>query len=419
MPFNFCLQRTTMTTSYIGTEALAQLVSYCAERSFNRFRLVADQTTYAAWGEAVAQGLQARGWEVNPIILTGAAVVADEHYLMQVLLNTDATEQVWLSVGSGTLTDIVRFVSHRTRSPFIALATAPSMDGYTSSGAPLVIQGVKLTISTRAPQAVFADLPVLQAAPRPMIAAGLGDMLGKFTALADWQLGSLLWDEPYSAAIAAQMRLALERCVEARQAIGEASEAGIQRLMEGLILSGECIAQAGHSRPASGSEHHLSHFWEMRALRAGKPAKLHGAKVGVATTLIAALYARLATVSTAEVRAGLSRAASPDRPSPTARIQAEYGDGAATLLAEQQPFLELSPAQRERILQHWPEVLAIAATVPSPDQLRHWLAEAGAPITPGDLGLTDADVHSALELAHYLRPRFTVLKLFELSGLRP
>jgi len=51
---------------------------------------------------------------------------------------------------------------------------------------------MKQTISARSRIAIFADLPTLCAAPRAMIAAGFGDMLGKFTALADWRLGHLV-----------------------------------------------------------------------------------------------------------------------------------------------------------------------------------------------------------------------------------
>jgi glycerol-1-phosphate dehydrogenase [NAD(P)+] len=408
-----------MTDVYIGAEALPKLVAYCTERGLSRFRLVADQRTFAAWGKDVAQALTTTGWEVQSVVLSGVEIVADEHFLLQVLLRSDAADRVWLSVGSGTLTDMVRFLSHRTRASFIALATAPSMDGYTSSGAPLVVQCVKQTIMTRPPQAVFADLAVLKVAPRPMISAGFGDMVGKYTALADWQLGRLLWDEPYSALIAGRMRQAVERCVEARRAIGRASEDGVQCLMEALIASGECIAEAGNSRPASGSEHHLSHFWEMRALRAGEPAKLHGAKVGVATAVIASLYARLAALSADKVWEALRRGPRPARPSAEPAIPSEYGDGAAVLLVEQRPLLELSAAQQQRILDRWPEIQAIAVQVPPPAQLRSWLAEAGAPSEPVELGLSDEDVRQALELAHYLRPRFTVLKLFDLFHLGP
>ena len=74
-----------------------------------------------------------------------------------------------------------------------------------------------------------------------MIAAGFGDMLGKFTALADWRLGHLVWDEPYDERIAQRTRNALQGCVNRVEEIGIASEDGVRSLMEGLIESGFCM----------------------------------------------------------------------------------------------------------------------------------------------------------------------------------
>jgi hypothetical protein len=100
------------------------------------------------------------------------------------------------------------------------------------------------------------------------------------------------------------------------------------------------------------------------------------------------------TLYMAEVRAGFNCGDSPDLRPPAVAILAEFGGGAEALDAEQQPFLELSAAQQEQILHSWPEVLAIANAVPSPDEWRLRLAEAGAPTRPSDLGLADADAYS-------------------------
>jgi glycerol-1-phosphate dehydrogenase [NAD(P)+] len=46
----------------------------------------------------------------------------------------------------------------------------------------------------------------------------------------------------------------------------------------------------GKFHPASGGEHHVSHIWEMAALKEGKKQQLHGAKVGVPSILVANRY---------------------------------------------------------------------------------------------------------------------------------
>ena len=67
-------------------------------------------------------------------------------------------------MGAGTLHDIVRFCSDKTTKPFISIPTAPSVDGFTSMGAPLIVRGVKKTFQTAAPIGVFADIDVLKVA---------------------------------------------------------------------------------------------------------------------------------------------------------------------------------------------------------------------------------------------------------------
>ena len=71
--------------------------------------------------------------------------------------------------------------------------------------------------------------------------------------------------------------------------------------MEGLIESGYCMLDFGSSRNASGTEHHYSHYWEMQLLQEGRPPILHGAKVGVATILVAQMYDQIKRLSREQV----------------------------------------------------------------------------------------------------------------------
>jgi glycerol-1-phosphate dehydrogenase [NAD(P)+] len=130
---------------YIGNNTIPQLLEYCEQRKFSRFLLVADQNTYAAFGEQVEAALRSEGFNIIIALLKGEVVIADESFLMQVFLKAGSEERTFLSVGTGTITDITRFVSHRTRNSFIALPTAASVDGFNSIGAPLVIGGLKKT----------------------------------------------------------------------------------------------------------------------------------------------------------------------------------------------------------------------------------------------------------------------------------
>lgn len=406
---------------YIGEDAISRLIHYCDDNNLDQFMLVADQNTYPAQGEAVERALQEHGVDVKSVVLHGEEVIANEHYLMQVFLDADRVNRVYLAVGSGTITDITRFVSHRTKASFISVPTAPSVDGFTSIGAPLVIEGRKQTFITHPPLAVFADVNTLRDAPQRMIAAGFGDLLGKYTSLADWKLGHMLWDEPYDEEIAQRSREAVQASASRAEEIGRASREGVRHLMEGLIEAGFGMLGFGSSNPASGAEHHFSHYWETRLLQENKPAILHGAKVGYATTLVAKRYEQVATLTQREVEERLEVAKLPDREQEIRQIRDVYGPISDQVIELQQPFLNMSPsafqALKHRVLERWTDIQDIAATVPSSRQLIRWLEAVGGPTDAETLGVDERDVAVAVRYAHYFRNRLTIMKLNHLLGV--
>ena len=402
---------------FLDNALFEDLTQFCRAKQYTHFLLIADDSTYAVLGCEVENHLVAAGWDVRSVILHDSQVLPNENNVVEVLLQSDAQERVLLAVGSGTLTDITRFVSYKLHQPFLSLPTAPSVDGFSSPVAALVIGGVKLTTPAQPPQAIFADPLRLAAAPRPMIAAGFGDLLGKATSLADWQLGRLLWDEKYDAQIAARVRKMFDGCIRSAEKIGQRDPASVAELMSALIDSGNCMLDFGSSQPASGSEHHLSHYLELKLLREGRPAILHGAKVGLNTLVIAGLYANLRDLSKTTAAELLQCSELPARSREEARITTAYPKIAKSILNSQTPFLEMTETDfdqlKQRILQHWEEIQVIAATVPSVDKLTGLLRSAGCAVRAEDLGLQPREVAEALHNAHYLRPRFTICKLMK------
>ncbi len=405
----------------IGPDAIPRLNQFCREAGRRRLLLVADANTYQACGEAVEAALRATGCDIQAVVFTGSEVVADARHILRVLCAAGRADLTFISVGSGTITDITRFVSHRAGGAFISVPTAPSVDGYTSIGAPLIVDGVKTTAKAHAPLAIFADLPTLCAAPRRMIAAGFGDMLGKHTSVADWRLAHLLWDLPYDESIARRSVRAAQACEEHAAQIAAASADGVRSLMDALIESGYCMLDFGSSLPASGSEHHFSHFWEMKFLREGKPAVLHGAKVGVATILVAGLYEQIGLMSGEQAAALLKESRLPGREEEIQRIRSVYGPLAPDIIAVQAPFLDMSEPDyarlKQKILDRWADIQEIARQVPGQARITELLRAAGGPVTAAALGLTEEERVLAQTMSHYLRPHFTVPKLMRVLGL--
>jgi glycerol-1-phosphate dehydrogenase [NAD(P)+] len=396
----------------LAQEATESLVQLCLADRRDRFLIVADGHTYWALGQRVEAGLRAQGWDVRTVLLGEEEVIADEASVFNVLRSARGEQRTYLAVGSGTITDITRYASFCSRNPFISLPTAPSVDAYASGGAALVMGGFKLTVPAQAPAAILADLPTLCEAPRELIAAGFGDMLGKYTSLADWKLGALLLDEAFDAEIAERAGRALWTCVALASEVGQASELGIETLIEGLFESGLCMMDFGGSRPASGSEHLLSHFWEIQWMQQGRPPLLHGAKVGVGTVLAARRYEAIRDLPRTAAINRLSVAQLPAREDEYQRIREGFGPVTEHIIDNYRPYRDLLQAQfqtlRHRIGERWDEIQSIARGVPTSHELSELLSQAGAPVGPHELGLSDNDVEDGLKYAPYLRGRFTV-----------
>lgn len=356
----------------VDSGVLKEVPDYLADRGYRSVVLVADSQTYRAAGEKLHGLLEDGQLEVRLVLVPPnerGDVVADEQALVHVMLQIDPeTTDVIVAAGSGTLHDISRFAAYKMSKPFLSVPTAPSVDGFNSKGAPIIVRGEKITIPASAPIAVFADLDVLAEAPSAMISAGFGDMLGKFTSLFDWRYGYLTAGEPYCDTAYAITESALQRCVQQADAIGRKDREGVRILMDALIESGLAMLVFGQSHPASGAEHHLSHYWEMEYIRLQRKQLLHGAKVGVACAVISGLYRRIG----------------------------------------EEGLLPLDEEIRGRI-----------SALPDPDRLREWIRRTGGAATAEELGIDPELLERSLKEAHRVRiNRHTLLSAYNRNGAR-
>jgi len=253
--------------------------------------LVADKNTYQVCGDKIEITLKTEGYNLNSyVFLTKNDLVPDEKSIGRLLIEIPKNTSLILAVGSGTINDICRFISYKLDIPYVIIATAPSMDGYASTVSPLIVEGFKITYEAIYPKSIIADTDILKEAPLEMIHAGFGDILGKYTSLTDWKLSKILNDEYYCQTTVNLVEKARENCVENAEEIKKRSGKVIGQLTEALIISGIAIGFIGYSRPASGAEHHLAHYWEMAALSNNQPHPLHGNSVGAATLVISMIY---------------------------------------------------------------------------------------------------------------------------------
>ena len=225
------------------------------------------------------------------IVLPADGLHANEHGVALLAEKLPEDAEILIAVGSGTVHDLTRYCAYQAGRKFVSCPTAASVDGFCSSVAAMTWLGCKKTLTAQSPLLVLADIDIIKKAPLRLARSGIGDMLGKFVANADWQIGRVLTGE-YSCERIADLTLeATQKVLHSADGILRGEDAAYTDLMAGLLLSGLAMQMLGYSRPASGAEHHISHFIEMQPTVIDTASDaLHGEKVGVGTLLAIGEY---------------------------------------------------------------------------------------------------------------------------------
>lgn len=249
--------------------------------------VVADNNTLAA-ADGILDILKAGGFTVKTQIYENLRTADQKDVDKIVALSADADGV--LSVGTGSLNDICRRACLLADKPFAIFATAPSMDGFASDTAPITDNNFKVSLPARQPSVIIGDTEILAAAPTELKAAGYGDMIAKYVAMADWRIAQLTIGEYYCENVANITRTALRKLVSLTDKVTANDPETAGAIMEALVLTGIAMKLCYSSRAASGAEHVISHFWEIKKLEQGHLSDFHGKKVGVATLMISKMY---------------------------------------------------------------------------------------------------------------------------------
>ena len=387
----------------LGRGALAAVGELAAH--YKTILLVADANTYRVCGQQVQKQLTAAGKAVSTLVYKEADPLLPDNAAVALLEEQiGADTELVLGVGSGVINDLCKHGSWRRGLPYVIVATAPSMDGYASSGAALLLDGMKVTVPARPPAAILADTAVLREAPFDMLRAGFGDTVGKFSALNDWKLGSLLTGEPFCQGVADLVMEAVNEVVGLADGLAARREESVEALMAALITVGVAMSYAGNSRPASGSEHHLSHFFELTGIERRRPYLLHGIDVGYATVMTCRM--REQALRGRPITAPLVR----DAAAWEAAVGRVFGAGAPEIRRLQAGGLEewdLRPLMTEK----WDDIRAVLREAPAARDVAAILASMGYGRGEFLAAYGEEWIRQAVDYARYTKTIYTLLWL--------
>jgi glycerol-1-phosphate dehydrogenase [NAD(P)+] len=410
---------------YIGSGIIDRCSAYIRQRDYGTHALlIADPNTYAVAGRQVEQLLKDDGFQVKLCRLERqVSLEPDQTALGEILLHLDRSIEFLVAVGSGVVTDLTRFVAHQTGRPFVSVATAASMDGYVSVVAPLIHNGLKVNKSAGYPRTLLCDLEIIRQAPYAMTLAGFGDVIGKYIAVADWVLSRIINQEDYCPVCVDLVLQAVAKSIASDEAIRSQTSAGIQSLLEALILAGLTILVIGNTRPVASIEHNMAHYWEMMKLQRRETPPSHGAAVGVATGYALQCYEKFWQTDFNSLNVAQILRNRPSRSDVEREVVAKYGPDLGPAIIRNNPDLYLEGAEQERrietFLRNQAAIRQQLAFLPSWEQLRSVYRSIGAPVDAAEIGIDRELLQNALLYAKDYRKRYSVFNLASELGILP
>ncbi|MDT8421764.1 MAG: iron-containing alcohol dehydrogenase [Desulfuromonadales bacterium] len=401
-----------LVTLYSGADACRILAEDCREVYGRQpVLLLSDPETEGVAGRALRDELQANQVSLEHYLLAPNPSATDA--LADQVQRASRGKVLIIGVGSGTINDLGKFAADLNGIDYWSLPTAPSMNGYTSSIAAIKVKGVKRTLPAAPPKRIYLIPRVIQQAPLKLRQAGFCDVLAKVVSDIDWQCESMLYSGSYCGLPGAMMAAVEKSYAEHPEEIGRGDHAAIMGLCHGLLLSGVAMSLAGSSAPASGGEHLVSHFWDMREPITGRTAELHGLQVGVGIILSTACYARLASCDIAALPGDAERIFNVDLEA-IPQIWGGYADEVAKQFNNKKAAL----LQLDTLLPgYWGQLQPLFNQVPPPEYFAGLFGRTGAPFTLEAFRLTVEEFRLAALNARAIRERITVLDLAAHAGV--
>jgi glycerol-1-phosphate dehydrogenase [NAD(P)+] len=378
-----------------------------------KIAVVSDTNTVEAMGRRVAKEL--RDWtDVDEIVFPGNTH-CDEPTIALMQEKTRHCDGC-VVVGSGSLSDTVKFATFRDGQKYASFATAASMNGYGAVTASVTLaNGYKTSVPAHAPRAVFVDLAVNAAAPTWLAAGGLGDSLCRPTAQVEWWASHRLFGTPYTKTPFDLFNVEDDEALMIKTApdLAKHGVAANGYLYRVLVLASFGNNIVGSSHSGSMGEHQVSHWIDMFAGKA-HPGTIHGQQVGVASIALARLHKMLISLD------------KPPQVGPTQISETDfvkrYGSDIGKMMfaeAKKKTLDETGAAAFNRkLVSIWPELCAeLKSMMMEPDEIASIIKSAGGPTTATELGLPRDIWRQAMKHARDVRNRWSFLDLADDAGL--
>lgn len=388
--------------------------------------VVADTNTWKVAGAKVDSVLEAASLKAaDAFIFDDPDLYAEWGFVLQLKAYLEKIDAIAVAVGSGVINDLTKYVSFELGRPYMIVGTAASMDGYTAYGASISIDGNKQTLDCPAPKGMILDPVVSAEAPKELVASGYADLIAKVPAGADWMIADALDIEKIDPFTWDLVQMKLRASLSDPDGAAAGDVAATEALAEGLIMSGFAMQALLSSRPASGTEHQYSHFWDMDGLCKDGKHVSHGFKVGIGTLVSTADLEFLVDypVETIDIEAAV--AAWPEWEDMEKEIHRLF-DGKPGHLARALKETKGKYVTKEQLRKElstfvavWPELREkVREQIYSFDTVHDYLKRVGAPCEPEQIGITRERLRDTFRRIPFMRSRYTNADIIYRLGIQ-
>ena len=201
--------------------------------------------------------------------------------LFESSLSLPANVEAIVAVGGGKVIDYCKYMAYIKHMPIMSVPTSISNDGFASPMSSIYVKGKRKSLKAKIPESVIVDTRVVKNSPARFIYSGIGDLVSNITAIYDWKLAVKQTEGAINDFAALVSNSAVENFMNYHNK--DINDIELIRLISGsLVMNGISMEISQSSRPSSGSEHLISHAYDLYA----KNPTLHGIQVGVATYCI-------------------------------------------------------------------------------------------------------------------------------------
>jgi len=381
--------------------------------------IVADKITWGVAGEAIFKEFEKANMPVEPLIITDDHFHPDWKYVLMIDEVVKKENGVLIAVGSGVINDLSKLCSFRNNSQYICVPTVASVDGYTAATAAINDErGAKVSFKCNSPAIIVADSAVLAGAPWFLSAAGYGDLASKVTSGAEWMIADLFGTEPIHAQAWSLTQDHLREMLSDPEGVRNGNPATVEQLFLGLALAGIGIeVSGGDTRCVSCAEHLYNHYLDMTHHTFNGRPVAHGFQVAIGELTLCALFEALFTFDLSKIDIDKCVEAWPSLESEQARAKELFKDFPVPALGYEEITKKWKPkeeirAELEKVKATWPEFKKkLQAQVMPFAQMQDMFRRAGAPTTPEEIGLSNADLRRMTDFVQLMRWRVNILDL--------